>query len=98
MTMRKYIVTVHADGSMTAQEFEEPADRALTNYQAGFRDAVHEILDSLESVKLSYINKVREYIQCGKMEDASDENSKALAMYVAISLLKRRYGVFGTRR
>lgn len=98
MTMRKYLVTVHEDGSVTALEFEEPADQALTNYQAGFLDAVHEILDSLESMKLSYINRVREYIQCGKMEDASEENGKAHAMYAAISLLKRRYGVFGTRR
>ena len=98
MTMRKYIVTIHEDGSVSAQEFEEPADQALTNYQAGFQDAVHEIQDSLESLKLSYINKVREYIQCGKTEDASRENGKALAMYVAIALLRRRYGVFGTRR
>lgn len=98
MTMRKYLVTVHADGSVTAQEFEEPADQALTNYQAGVRDTVHEILESLESMKLSYINRVREYIRCGKMEDASEENGKAHAIYIAISLLKRRYGVFGTRR
>lgn len=26
MTMRKYLVTIHEDGHMTAQEFEEPAD------------------------------------------------------------------------
>lgn len=94
MTMRKYLVTVHADGSVTAQEFEEPADQTLTTYRDGFQDAVHEILDSLESLKLSFINKVQEYIQCGKMEDASDENGKALAMYIAINLLRRRYGVF----
>lgn len=98
MTMRKYLVTIHEDGRVSALEFEEPADQALTNYQAGFRDAVHEILDYLESMKLSYINRVREYIQCGKMEDASNENGKSDAMYAAISLLKRRYGVFGTRR
>ena len=98
MTMRKYLVTVHADGGVCVQEFEEPADQALTNYQAGVRDAVHEILNSLESMKQSYINRVREYIQCGKMEDASEECGKALAMYVAVSLLRRRYGVFGTRR
>lgn len=98
MTMRKYLVYVHADGSVTAQEFEEPADQKLTTYRDGFQDAVHEIQDSLERLKLSFINKAREYIQCGKMEDASHENSKALAMYIAIDLLRRRYGVFGTRR
>ena len=98
MTMRKYIVTVHEDGSVSAQEFEEPADLALTNYQAGFRDAVHEILDSLDRLKLSYINKTRENIQCGRMNDAHDEDCKALALYWAISYLKKRYKVFGTRR
>lgn len=106
MTMRKYLVTIHEDGSVSAQEFEEPADQefeepadqALTNYQAGFRDAVYEILDSLESVKQSFLNKTREYIHCGRMNDAHDEDCKALALYVAITYLQRRYNVFGTRR
>ena len=98
MTMRKYLVTVHEDGQVSALEFEEPADRALTNYQAGFRDAVDEIHDSLERMKLSYLNKAREYIQCGKMENAFVENKKAMALYSAISELKRRYKVYGTRR
>ena len=98
MTMRKYIVTIHEDGSVSAQEFEEPADRALTNYQTGFRDAVHEILDYLDRLKLSYINKTRENIQCGRLNDAHDEDCKALALYWAIFYLEKRYKVFGTRR
>ena len=98
MTMRKYLVTIHEDGHVTAQEFEEPAEQALTNYQAGFRDAVDEILDSLERLRLSYINKVQEYIQCGKMEDAYDENNRAQALYMATYQLKCRYRVFGARR
>lgn len=90
MTMRKYLVTIHEDGSVSALEFEEPADQTLTSYQAGFRDAVHEILESLDRLKLSYINKTRENIQCGRMNDAHDENCKALALYWAISYLKKK--------
>lgn len=98
MQMRKYLVTIHEDGSVSALEFEEPADQALTNYQAGFRDAVHEILDSLERLKLSYLNKSRGYVQRGEMENGSTEGHKAIAMYFAIAELKRKYKVFGTRR
>ena len=84
MTMRKYIVTIHDDGSVSALEFEEPADHAQTNYRTGFRDAVYEILDSLDRLKLSYIDKTREHIQCGRMGDAHDEECKSLALYIAV--------------
>lgn len=98
MTMRKYIVTIHMDGSVSALEFEEPADQALTNYQAGFRDSVHEIVDSLERLRQVYLARCREYIQIGAIENAAEYNHKARAMYMAISELRGRYKVFGTRR
>lgn len=98
MQMRKYLVTIHEDGSVSALEFEEPADQALTNYQAGFRDAVCEILKFLESRKMAYTNNSRGYVQCGKMGDCHDEVMKAHALYYAIAELKRRYKVFDTRR
>lgn len=47
MTTRKYLVTIHEDGSISALEFEDPADQALTNYQAGSRDAVNSIISIL---------------------------------------------------
>lgn len=98
MTMRKYLVTIHEDGHVTALEYEEPADQALTNYQAGFREAVREILDYLECQKLAYNSNSREYVQLGKMLDGHDEVMKARAIYRAIDELKTRYRVFGTRR
>jgi hypothetical protein len=38
MEIRKFIVTVHEDGSISAVEYMPPEDQSLANYQAGCKD------------------------------------------------------------
>lgn len=38
MEMRKFIVTVHEDGSISAVEYIPPEDQSFANYQAGIKD------------------------------------------------------------
>lgn len=38
MEIRKFIVTVHEDGSISAVEYIPPEDQALANYQAGCKE------------------------------------------------------------
>ena len=98
MTMRKYLVTIHEDGSVMCQEFDEPADQALQNYQAGYRNAVDSILECLERHKLSYDNTARGYSQCGKMHDCYAVEQKYVAICKAIDDVRLKYKVCGTRR
>lgn len=43
MEIRKFIVTVHEDGTLSAVEYIPPEDQALANYQAGYKDATTRI-------------------------------------------------------
>lgn len=38
MEIRKFIVTVHEGGSISAVEYMPPEDQAIANYQAGRKD------------------------------------------------------------
>ena len=38
MEIRKFIVTVHEDGSISVVEYIPPEDKSLANYQAGCKD------------------------------------------------------------
>ncbi len=38
MEMRKFMVTVHEDGTISAIEYIPPEDQSLTTYQAGCKD------------------------------------------------------------
>lgn len=38
MEIRKFIVTVHEDGSISVVEYIPPEDQSLANYQAGCKD------------------------------------------------------------
>lgn len=38
MEMRKFLVTVHEDGTVTAIEYIPPEDQSTANYQAGCKD------------------------------------------------------------
>lgn len=38
MEIRKFIVTVHEDGSISEVEYIPPEDQSLANYQAGCKD------------------------------------------------------------
>ena len=98
MTMRKYLVTIHEDGTVSAQEYDEPADQALRNYQAGFSDAVDAVLECLERRKLSYENIGRGYAQRGKVDDFCAAEHKYVAMCKTIEEVRSKYKVNGTRR
>lgn len=91
MTMRKYLVTVHEDGHVTALEFEEPSDMTLTNYQAGARDAAQQILNMLVCRKTAYDNAARAYASVGKTEEGREEIAKAHAFYYAIQEIRREF-------
>ena len=43
MEIRKFIVTVHEDGSVSAVEYIPPEDQSLANYQAGCKDTATRI-------------------------------------------------------
>lgn len=98
MTMRKYLVTIHEDGSVMSQEFDEPADQVLQSYQAGYREAFDSILECLERRKLSYDNMAREYSQCGKMDDCYAVQQKYVAICKAIDEVRLKYIVHEIRR
>ena len=38
MEIRKFIVSIHEDGAVTAVEYIPPEDQSLANYQAGCKD------------------------------------------------------------
>lgn len=38
MEIRKFIVTVHEDGTISVVEYIPPEDQSLANYQAGCKD------------------------------------------------------------
>lgn len=49
MEIRKFIVTVHEDGSVSAVEYIPPEDQALANYQAGCKDTRTRIENILKT-------------------------------------------------
>lgn len=58
MTMRKYIVTIHEDGSVTALEYEE--HDVYSAYQTGKQSAAREIVDMLKTRKIKQMKRAQE--------------------------------------
>lgn len=54
MTMRKYLVTIHEDGHVTALEYEEPREAATRDYNVGARDAYRRVVRRLNEEFLKY--------------------------------------------
>lgn len=50
MEMRKYIIEVHTDGTITGVEYIPPEDQSLANYQAGCKDTITRIESILKHV------------------------------------------------
>lgn len=63
MEIRKFIVTVHEDGSISAVEYIPPEDQSLANYKAGCKDTRTHIENLLRSeIKRAVHNaKLEEY-------------------------------------
>lgn len=100
MTMRKYLVTIHEDGSVSALEFEEPADQALTNYQAGARDAVNTIISILETRQKRSLDLAASYREIGDLTSWKHTTLDACATNACIACIKMSYPQCfnGTRR
>lgn len=58
MTMRKYLVTIHEDGSVTALEYDEP--NGYSAYQTGKRAAAREIVEMLRTRKTKSLERAQE--------------------------------------
>lgn len=65
MEIRKFLVTVHEDGSISAVEYIPPEDQSLANYQAGCKDTRTRIENMLRhEIKRAVHNaKLKEYGQ-----------------------------------
>lgn len=98
MTMRKYLVTVHEDGSVSALEFEEPSDQALTNYQAGSRDAVNTIISILETQQKKFLDLASHYREIGSRAAYKYCTLEAATTAECIECIKSSYCLNGTRR
>lgn len=49
MEIRKFIVSIHEDGSVSAVEYIPPEDQAQANYQAGCKDTCKRIENMLRN-------------------------------------------------
>ena len=63
MEIRKFIVTVHEDGSISAVEYTPPEDQSLKNYQVGCKDTRTRIENMLwhEIMRAKHNSTLKEY-------------------------------------
>lgn len=51
MTMRKYIITIHEDGRITADEYEEPKGFVYCSGEDDYNQALADVISVLEAEK-----------------------------------------------
>lgn len=69
MTMRKYLVTIHEDGRITADEYEEPKGFVYCSGEAssvwgGYNQALDDVISVLEAEKA----RCNAYSMCGRFD------------------------------
>lgn len=98
MQMRKYLVTIHEDGSVSAVEYEEPSD-----IKTRFKDGLLSGMSFLSYMADERVNELRQKAQYAAATGCVDEAKLLTAQYKELeyfvpSVTRELIRVNGTRR
>lgn len=78
MEMRKFVIELHGDGSMTWVEYEDQKENPL-----------EKIIKAIEQRKETYQNRARQAAGCGDIESMRVNQNAALEDYLILQLIKQ---------
>ena len=77
MEMRKFIIELHGDGSMTWVEYEDQKE-----------NPVEKIIKAIEQRKERQQDRARQAVECGDMESMKVNQNAALEDWLILQLIK----------
>ena len=81
MEMRKFIIELHGDGSMTGVEYEDQKE-----------NPVEKIIKAIEQRKERQQDRARRAVECGDIESMRESRNAAVEDWLILQLIKHTIG------